>query len=294
MKYVIVMPAYNEEAFIGQALSSVAGQELLPQQLIVVNDGSSDRTGEIIESFARQYPWIKQVVNEKKEKRAPGSKVIRAFYLGFREIEAEYEFVVKLDADLSLPPAYFQTIADMFACNPKLGMAGGSLLVEQNGSWKYEHYADRDHIKGAFKAYRRACFEQIGGPRVSIGWDTLDELLAFYHGWEVEVNLSLQLKHHRALGTETGSLKIRKKAGVGMYRMRYGLWITLISAAKSGYLNRPYGLTGLWVFWGWLSALLRGDEFIVSPEEGAFIRAYRWHRMVGKLKGKPVSFNPGQ
>lgn len=281
--YIIVMPAYNEEGFIRQAIASVAAQTLLPQQLIIVNDGSTDSTAEIVREQMRHYPWIKLVNNDKKEKRASGSKVVRAFYLGYQSIQTEYDFLVKLDVDLTLPTHYFQRMAELFAQQERLGIAGGTIAIERDGQWVYENFSDTDHVKGAFKSYRRQCFEDIGGLRTSIGWDTADELLARYHGWAIHVEDNLQVRHYRELGAETGSVRIRVKVGHGMYRLRYGFWITLISAAKAGYLNRPYGLTGLGVLWGWLQSWWAREAYIVSPEEGRFIRKFRWGRMLGKV-----------
>ena len=283
MNYVIIMPAYNEEAFIGRTLDSIARQSLLPKRLIVVNDGSSDATPQVVEEYARKFPWIRLVNNTKKEKRAAGSKVVRAFYIGYESLDEDYDILVKFDADLEIPPHYFERIAEMFEQNPRLGIAGGTIAIEENGEWVYENFSDVDHVKGAFKAYRRECFEQFGGLRASIGWDTADEMLSRYHGWEIEVDNSLQVRHYRPLGAETGSIKIRVKVGHGMYRLRYGFFITLISAIKAGYLNKPYGLTGLAVLWGWLQSWLRRDAFMVTKEEGRFIRAFRRKRMLGKL-----------
>ena len=283
MNYVVIIPAYNEEEFLGMTLETLIRQEHLPRQAIVVNDGSTDATPEIAGGYARQHPWIKLVNNEKKEKRSAGAKVVRAFYLGYENIDVAYDFLVKLDADVELPENYFRRLSEMFQTNPRLGIAGGMITTLKNGEWEFEHFADRDYVAGSFKSYRRECFEAIGGLRRSIGWDTVDELLARYHGWEVAVDERLQVRHHRALGTETGSLGVRAKAGQAMYRMRYGLLIALVSAAKAGYLNKPYGLTGVAVFWGWLRSRLRRETFIVNEDEGRFIRKFRRKRMLGKL-----------
>lgn len=283
MNYVVIMPAYNEEPFLARTLDSVAAQEILPRQLIVVNDGSTDATPAIARSYAERYPWIKVVDNPKKEERAAGAKVVRAFYLGYPAIDADYDYIVKLDADLELPPRYFRRLHEMFQANPRLGLAGGMISIEKNGKWVFERFSDRDYVPGAFKTYRRECFEAIGGLRRSIGWDTVDELIARFHGWETEVDESLQVRHYRIVGAETGSLRVRAKAGVAMYRMRYGFLIALISAAKAGYLNKPYGLTGLAVLWGWLKSWLGREAFMVSEEEGRFIRKFRRDRMLRKL-----------
>lgn len=173
----------------------------------------------------------------------------------------------------------------MFQADPKVGIAGGTIVIEQNGEWVYENFSDKDHIKGAFKSYRKQCFKDIGGLKYSIGWDTADELLARFHGWKIQVNTDLAIKHFRVTGHETGLVKIRVKVGYGMYRLRYGFWITLISAIKAGAIVKPYGLTGLAIMYGFIKAWLRGDEFMVSPKEGKFIRQFRWNRAMGKVTG---------
>lgn len=286
MQYVVVIPAYNEADFIGRTLDALVAQDHLPAQLLVVNDGSTDDTAAIVGAYCQKHPWIKLVNNPKKEPYASGSKVVRAFYLGFHQIDVAYDFLVKFDADLHIPPHYFQRIAQIFEADERVGLAGGTILVEKNGQWVYENFSDKDHVKGAYKAWRKACFEAIGGLKHSIGWDTADELLARYHGWKVVVDTDLPVRHYRPLGTETGSVKIRKRVGNGMYRLRYGFWITLISAFKAGYLNKPYGLTGLAVLQGWLESWWHKDEFMVSVEEGRFIRRFRRERMLGKLGKK--------
>lgn len=287
MNYAIIMPAYNEEAFIGRTLESLARQTLAPRRLLVVNDGSTDETAAVVRRYAEKYPWIQLVDHKKKEERAAGAKVIRAFYIGYDSlVEHDYDFLVKFDADLQIPTHYFERVAQIFQKDPKVGIAGGTIMTEKNGRWIYENFSDRDHVKGAFKAYRKKCFEDIGGLRRSIGWDTADELLARYHGWAIEVDPSLEVRHHRQLGAETGSIRIREQVGYGMYRLRYGFWITLISALKAGYLNRPYGLTGLAVMRGFFKAWRRGDDFMVTEEEGRFIRQFRRRRVRDKLAGK--------
>ncbi len=281
---MIIMPAYNEELMLPRALDSIAAQSMLPQRLLVVNDGSTDGTAEVVEAYARHYPWIGLVNNTRKEARAAGAKVVRAFNMGYQALLVhDYDFLVKLDADLELPTDYFERIAGFFAADPRLGIAGGTIVIERNGEWVYEHFSDEDHVKGAYKSYRRACFEAIGGLKPSIGWDTADELLARYHGWSIKVDTSLKVRHYRELGAETGSVKIRVKVGQGMYRLRYGFWITLISAVKAGYLNKPYILTGIGVLWGWLKSCLNRDAFMVTEDEGRFIRRFRLQRMMGKL-----------
>ena len=282
MEFIVIMPAYNEEDVIAMTLETVVKQTILPKQLIVVNDGSTDQTPSIVNRFIEKYPWIKMVTNHNKAGHSPGAKIVRAFYLGFDSIATNWDFVMKLDADLDIPPNYFEEIVKIFESDPKVGMAGGICLVEQNGTWVREQTAELEHIRGAFKTYRKQCFEDIGGMKASIGWDTADEILCKYNGWKVVVRPDLEIKQFRVTGVKSGAVKVNIKAGVGTYRLRYGFWIALISAAKCGIVNRPYILTGIGFMRGWLKAWWRGDDFIVNKAEGQYIRQYRIKRMKEK------------
>ena len=287
MDYIIVIPAYNEAEFLPRTIEAIIQQELTPKQLIIVNDGSTDDTAAIIDGFAERYSWITPVHSYEDKGYSGGAKIIQAFYRGYAAITLEnYDFLVKLDADLFLEPNYFSTITEHFRQHPTLGLVGGMLLTEKNGEWIYENISDRDHVKGAYKAWRKTAFEEMGGLKHTIGWDTLDEILLQYYGWEVMVDESLPVKHFRPLGTKTGLVRVRVRIGYSFYRMRYGLWISLISAAKTAFRNRPYVLSGLAVMWGFMEAWWRGDEFAVNEDEGKFIRQFRRQRMVGKLGGK--------
>ncbi|MEN0005554.1 MAG: glycosyltransferase family A protein [Bacteroidota bacterium] len=284
MKYIVIIPAFNEAENIGHTLDGMVAQTLLPQQVLVINDGSTDATPQLIDQYHQQHPWIKRIDSDAEAKHQPGAKIVRAFYQGFNNIKQHnYDFIVKLDADLGLPPDYFERVAQLFQANPKVGIAGGVNVVQRNGEWVYEDFADKDHVKGAFKAYRKACFEAIGGLRESVGWDSVDELLARYHGWEVQTDQDLWIKHFRPRGKTTGVSRVMRKMGRAMYRMRYGWWITFLSALKAGLRNQPYGITTLAVMQGFAEAKKAGDAFIVNEAEGAFIRKYRWERMKGKL-----------
>ena len=291
MQYIIIIPAYNEADYLAHTLEAIVAQSLRPQQLIVVNDGSTDGTAAIIDAFAKRYDWVTPVHSYEDKGYAGGAKIIQAFYRGFAAIAADYDFLVKLDADLYVEPNYFQTIADHFQANDRLGLVGGLLLTEKNGEWVYENISDRDHVKGAYKAWRKDAFEAMGGLKHTIGWDTLDEILLQYYGWQVLVDESLPVKHFRPLGTKTGLVRVRVRIGYSFFRMRYGLWISLISAAKTAFRNQPYLLSGLAVMWGYCAAWWRGDAYAVNEDEGRFIRQFRWSRMLGKLSGKPTDTN---
>lgn len=284
MRYVVIIPAYNEEYFLPATVDALIAQTLRPVELVIVNDGSSDATADIIETYTRQHAWIRGVHVHGDKGYAGGAKIVAAFYKGYAALTTvAYDFLVKLDADIVLEANYFERVATIFGADPKVGLAGGMLLTEKKGQWVYENIADRDHVKGAFKAWRKAAFEDMGGLRPTIGWDTADEMLLQYHGWRVVVDESLPVRHYRPLGTKTGFVKIRIRIGHGFYRLRYGFFISFISAIKAGMRSQPYGLSGVATMYGFVEAWWRGDAFAVSEAEGQFIRQYRWQRMRAKL-----------
>ena len=163
MNYYIIIPSHNEEKFISLTLQSLVEQTVLPKKVVVVNDNSTDKTAAIVLAFAKDYPFISLVNKTSEAIHLPGSKVIQAFQKGLETLDENYDFIVKADADLIFPSNYFETIIKHFESDTKIGMVGGFAYIKKNGEWILENLTDKDHIRGAFKAYRKACFEQIGG-----------------------------------------------------------------------------------------------------------------------------------
>ncbi|HCC93061.1 MAG TPA: glycosyl transferase family 2, partial [Flavobacteriaceae bacterium] len=153
-KYSIVIPAHNEEDFIAITLNSLVNQTVLPYEVIVVNDHSTDKTQQIVEEFTAKYPFIKLRNILSKGEHQPGSKVIQAFLKGYEIIDPNYDIIVKLDADLDIPFNYFETILTHFNQDEDIAMVGGFAYIDKDGNWILENLTDKDHIRGAFKAYR--------------------------------------------------------------------------------------------------------------------------------------------
>lgn len=282
MDYYIVIPAHNEEQFLATTLESVLKQRLPPKRVVVVDDNSTDKTGEIIEHFAGRYEYIQKVTTSSSARHLPGSKVVNAFNAGLAVLDREYEFIVKLDADLILPENYFEKIASIFRNFPKVGICGGFFYEkDDSGDWSLTHPMDKNHIRGAFKAYSRDCFKAIGGLRSAMGWDTLDELLAQYHGFELHTEESLHVKNLRPVGLAYHE-SARYLQGQAMYQMGYGLWISAIASLKMAWYKKRPG-----AFFdnirGYLRAKKAGMPLLVNESEKAFIRAYRWRHIRKKL-----------
>ncbi|MGI9550943.1 MAG: glycosyltransferase family 2 protein, partial [Aurantibacter sp.] len=208
--------------------------------------------------------------------------VIDAFNGGLEKLDDEYDFLVKLDADLIIPDNYFEKIAYIVQGNPRVGIAGGFVYEQDvNGDWKLNHPMGIDHVRGAFKAYSKNCFKAMGGLKNAMGWDTVDELLAKYHGFEIYTDDSLKVKHLRPTGMAYDP-KAKLLQGEAMYTMGYGYWITFIASIKRAWKHKKTS-----AFFdnmeGFYLARRRNAPYIVSKAEGQFIRKHRWKNIRRKL-----------
>ncbi|MFX0555362.1 glycosyltransferase [Maribacter sp. CXY002] len=282
MDYYVVIPAHNEESFLRFALNSILQQTLPPKKVIVVNDNSSDGTEKVIDEFVAKNTTIQKLNTLSSTQHIPGSKVINAFNKGLKQLDTDYDFIVKLDADIILPDNYFENIAYVFKDRPQTGIAGG-FAYEQNkaGEWELNHPMNKDHVRGAFKAYTKKCFEAIGGLKNAMGWDTVDELLAQYHGYGVHTDPLLKVKHLRPTGIAYDQ-KAKLLQGKAMYTMRYGFWITLIASLKMAFKQHKR-MAFFDNMHGYFEAKKEKSPFIVSKQEGKFIRNLRWKNIKQKL-----------
>ncbi|MBP6587783.1 MAG: glycosyltransferase family 2 protein [Flavobacterium sp.] len=281
MKYYIVIPSYNEEALIGLTLQSLISQTVLPSKIVVVNDNSTDRTAEVVLEFAKENPYISLVNKTSENIHLPGSKVIQAFQKGFETLDDNYDLIVKLDADLIFPPNYFETIIKLFQSDDRIGMAGGFCYIEKNGDWILENLTDKDHIRGALKAYRKETFQQIGGLKPAMGWDTVDELLCKFHNWKVVTDESLHVKHLKPTGANYNKTA-RYKQGEAFYSLGYGFWITAIASLKLA-MRKGKPLLFMDYINGFWKAKSAKKPMLVNPEQARFIRNYRLQKMKEKL-----------
>lgn len=281
MNYYIIIPSHNEERLISQTLQSLVEQTILPKRVVVVNDNSTDKTAEIVERFSANYPWITLINKTSDAIHLPGSKVIQAFQKGFETLDESYDFIVKADADLIFPNNYFEVIIQHFKSDEKVGMAGGFCYIEKNGEWVLENLTDKDHIRGALKAYKKECFQQIGGLKPAMGWDTVDELLAKFYGWKVITDISLKVKHLKPTGANYNKTA-RYKQGEAFYTLGYGFFITAIASAKLAMMKKK-PLLFIDYMQGFLQAKSTRKPLLVTPEQAKFIRNYRLKKMKEKL-----------
>lgn len=281
MNYYIIIPAYNEEQFIELTLQSIVNQTILPKKLVIVDDNSTDKTFEIAEKYVEKFSFISAIKNNSEAIHLPGSKVVKAFNKGLSQLDDDYDVIVKLDSDLILPLNYFEKILKHFNSDDEIGMVGGFAYIEKDGNWILENLTDKDHIRGAFKAYRKETFKQIGGLKPAMGWDTVDELLCKFYNWKIITDESLKVKHLKPTGANYNKAA-RYKQGEAFYSLGYGFWITAIASLKLA-LRKKKPLLFIDYINGFWKAKSSGKELFVTKEQAKFIRNYRIRKMRTKI-----------
>ena len=269
MKYIIITPFKSEEKYISKLIDSVINQRLLPKLWIMVNDSSSDKSTDIIREYSKEYNWIKLFDYPGSEKRSPGGNIVKVFKYGYTKVYTEeWDFIVKLDADLSFETDYFEKISKAFAEDPRLGITGGACVDSDN--MKVEK-TTKNHIRGATKAYRKDCYQDINGLSECLGWDGIDERDALMKGWHVTSAPNCHVIHHRTTGSAIGLLKSKYNAGISSYNMGYHP-LYLILRVLYNLKNKPIILGSLMMFVGYFSSYLIGREKCVSQPLQRFIR----------------------
>jgi len=275
-RLLIVSPVKDEADYLQRTIDSVVAQTHRPSRWVIVNDGSSDRTGEIADAAAAVHPWITVLHRPKGAGRRVGPGVVEAFYAGLEGIDpSDYDYLCKLDGDLEFAPGYFATLLERFAANPRLGTISGKCFVELGGKLTAERTGD-GFSHGVAKLYRRECFEEIGGFVREVMWDGIDCHRCRMLGWEAvsDPDPALSIHHLRQMGASHRSVYHgRMRWGRGQYFMGthpvYMLGIAIYRMAE-----RPWVLGGLCILFGYLRAWVTRQP---RYEDAAFRRhLHRW------------------
>lgn len=270
-----------------RTLDSMVAQSLPPTLWLIVDDGSTDATPQVLAEYAAFHDWIKIVSKPDRGHRAVGPGVIEAFYFGVDQIDlGEFAYSCKLDLDLELPPRYFETLIDRMEANPRIGTCSGKPYVRQNDALVSERRGDEMSV-GMTKFYRKTCFEDIGGFVHEVMWDAIDCHKARQKGW-IAISWDdpeLRFEHLRPMGSSQTSIYTgRRRHGFGQYYMGSD---PLFFAATCGFrmLEPPYVLGGLAMMYGYLDAWVRRADQHNDVELCAFIRSYQRRALkVGKAR----------
>jgi len=231
VRFLIIIPAHNEEDNLPFTLDSLQQQSSKDFKVVVVNDGSTDRTPEIIRKYT-ETDFRFKTINLQKSEHQPGSKVVHAFKNGLQTQSLdEFDIICKFDADIILLENYLTAVENAFINNPKYGLVGGLLYIEKDGNWVYEGNSNKHHVRGPMKAYRKECFIQIGGLRETLGWDNIDSILLENLGWKEVVLPELHVKLIKVKGAD---YTIRPADYYGRYFYFLGLnrFLAYIASSK--------------------------------------------------------------
>ena len=281
MKIAIIIPVYNEQAHLELMLNSVVGQTMKATQVIIVDDNSTDNTPSIIKKFVTQYSFIDTVTTQKSPKHSPGSKVVEAFYEGYQKCNPDTQLIGKFDADIILPADYLEKMVAIFSSDTLVGIASGNLYIKKRERWVFENISEKTKVRGPIKLYKKECFTDIGGLKKSIGWDTVDILLAAYHGWKTRTDPSLRVKHLKATGSKY-TPETKHKQGEAFYKMRYSKTLARIAALKLAISKRDL-LFYVHCMRGYCISKKQKQSFMVTQQEGEFIRNLRWEAIKKKI-----------
>jgi glycosyltransferase involved in cell wall biosynthesis len=279
-RYVVVTPVRNEERYLSCIIASMVAQTVLPVQWVIVNDGSSDGTQEIIENAARRHHWIHGVRRPDRGYRKWGAGIIEAFYEGYRALECtDWDYMSKLDGDLSFEPDYFERMFGKFADDPKLGIAGG-VLYHNDGDRRILETHPQFHVRGGVKIYRRQCWEDIEGLWVGPGSDTVDEVKANMLGWTTRSFFDVHMTHHRYTGASWGRWGGLVKDGKIDYVSGYHP-LFLIAKATVRLLRKPYLLNSVALLYGYVSACIQREPRVDDANVIRYLRKQQLSRLFG-------------
>lgn len=283
MKILVVIPVFNESKHILKCLQSFYEQSYKNIDWILVNDSSTDNSKEIIEEFIKDKPTFRLINLINSSEHIPGAKVVKTFYAGLNSANwKQYDVLVKLDADIILPDNYFELIVNELHNNPKIGIIGGLVYIKKGNQWVYENISNKNHVRGPIKTYRKECFIDIGGLRMTLGWDNLDILLARMHHWEVKVLKNLFVKHLKLTAHVYQETKSRK-LGEYFYNIGLSKKLAFISCSKSSWKEKSLRHFII-SFKTFISLEKEKKERVITQEEMNFIRKFRWNEMIKKFK----------
>jgi hypothetical protein len=292
-RLLLISPVHNEEAYLERIADAVERQTCPPDLWVIVDDGSTDRTPEILASLAQRIAFLKIVSATEQsptslvKDRLATAAAPRTFNLGLNSVAWQsFTHIAKLDGDTELPPYYFEQLLGEFDRDPTLGLAGG-LYADPDpqgdgDGWRVVKVPSEHHVPGTLKCYSLACFNAVGGVREQLGWDTIDETYARMRGYRTRAFPYLVAHHHRPWGSADGTLRGRARHGRCAYIVHFTLpWIILraFKVARA----RPRGLSGIAFLYGYLESAVRRVPRVDDPAFRRFVRRELRERTRGEL-----------
>lgn len=285
MNYVVIIPAKNEEGIIGSTLDLLVKQTFKPSCILVVDNGSSDKTQEIIKSYERNYPFIRYLNFSGDISYSLGGKIVRIFSAGkdfLDSLNINYDYIVKMDADISFENNIFERISN------KLGEKGYGIVsplpfIMENGKRIFTSTPDW-HTTGDFKIYNKSCLEEMGGLKEDLGWDCADNISAMEKGYETKVFRDINYKQIRPIGRYS-VLKGSKRQGMGAYKLRYGLPYVFLKFIHD-LIKPPVIIGSIYYLNGFIYAVFKSRKRILTRKESQILRSLQWKDLLFRIRNK--------
>ena len=286
-RYCLVSPCRNEADYMVRTLESVTGQSEPPALWLIIDDGSTDQTPQILRDWASRFDYIRVVTRPDRGVREVGPGVIDAFYTGYDTIDQrDFDYICKFDLDLEIPPLYFEILMDKMDAEPRLGTCSGKPYMLLGGRLVSEKCGDENSV-GMTKFYRVECFEQIGGFVRQVMWDGIDGHRCRMLGWVAASydEPNLRFIHLRPMGSShKGLVTGRMRHGFGQYFM--GTSPTYMAASALFRATRPplvVGGAAMW--WGYVKSMLQRTPRYDDDDFRRFLRRYHWRcLLLGKAE----------
>jgi len=285
-KFIVITPARNEGEYISKTIESLVSQSVLPEEWLIVDDGSSDQTAAIAAAAARSYPWIKVLRLKDRGYRDAESGGTEAFGYGIKQVSTnDYQFIFNIDADIVLGPDYFKLILEKFARDPKLGVAAGE-VDELMWGRRLRLRALPLAQAGAVKGWRRECFEAKGELVKCLGWDGIDSFKAMMLGWKAITfpDEALKVLHLRAMGAfDRNRYRRWARHGRALYFSgAHPLWV--LASAFYHLPDPPFVAGGIRLIMGYLRAALKGAEQYQDEEFKRYLRHWQLKKLARFLR----------
>ncbi len=294
-KYIIVTPVYNEAKYIGATIEGVIAQSVKPQLWVIVDDGSTDETADIIKEYAQKHEWIRYIYRPKVAGQTYFGSNVHAIMAGYDQVkDLSFGNIAILDADISLPPTYYENVFECFEQDPKLGIASGIYENLINGTLR-RVLNDRRSTPKAIMVFRREVFEQIGGflPLPDGGEDTAACIMARMKGWQTWSFPDIKVVHHRSTGLGDASSVLRARFGQG--KNEYGLGshplFVFLKSIRRCVKEKPFIVSGLARFVGYIYVCVKRPPRQVPAEVMRFYRKEQVKRILclNKIGHQPLT-----
>jgi poly-beta-1,6-N-acetyl-D-glucosamine synthase len=279
VKYCVITPVRDEAQYILGTIKSILNQSIRPIEWIIVDDGSTDATGVIIDQYAQKYSWIRTLHRKDRGRRSTGGGV-EAFLHAYPLLQShDWEYLVNLDSDLTFAPDYFERCFEYFHNTPNLGIAGGTIYAKV-GDHLHLEKAPTFHVRGGTKIYQRACWDKLGGLFCGLGWDTVDEVKANQLGWTTRTFPDLRLVHQRPSGAVWGRWGHAVNDGEADYIVGYHPLFFCLKCARHIF-NSPYLIRSFGIAYGFLRGMVRRTPRLGDRALVAYLRNQQLRRLVG-------------